>query len=142
MWADTLLRAEQRHLLQLLIWAGLSVIAATILGVVLARARSRSPLLEHFAMQSAVWGAVIGAVAAVELHSAALRDLSGAARLERIVWLNVGLDTGYVAVGAMLALSAWLLARKMSAVGAGLAIVVQGLALLVMHLQFAAVVSR
>lgn len=142
MWADTLLRAEQRHLLQLLIWAGLSVIAATSLAVVLVRTPARSPLLTHFAGQSAVWGGVIGAIAAVELRTAALRDLSGAARLERIVWMNVGLDAGYVGVGVTLALAAWLLARKMSAVGAGLAIVVQGLALLVMHLQFAAVVSR
>ena len=38
-------------------------------------------------------------------------------------------------------LAAWLLARKMSAVGAGIAIVVQGLAILLIDLQFAAVAS-
>ena len=56
--------------------------------------------------------------------------------------MNVGLDSGYVAVGAVLALTAWVLARKMAAVGAGIAIIVQGLALLLLNLQFAAVVSK
>jgi hypothetical protein len=56
--------------------------------------------------------------------------------------MNVGLDVGYVAVGATLAIAGWKLAQRMSAVGAGVAIVAQGLALLVIELQFAAVVSR
>ena len=71
-----------------------------------------------------------------------MRDLSGAARLERELWMTIGLDVGYVAVGAVLALTGWWLARKLATVGAGVAIIVQGLALLLIDLQFAAIVSR
>lgn len=142
MWAETLLRAEQQHLLRLFLWAGLSIVGGTaVMTLVVARA-IRSPLLVHFAIQTALWGAVIGAVAAFGWRGAHLRDVGGAARLERVLWLNVGLDAGYVAVGVVLAASAWMLARKMSGVGAGIGIVVQGLALLLIDLQFAAVVSR
>lgn len=142
MWADTILRAERQHLLQLLVWAGLSIVAATALATTLAVRRVRSPLLNHFAIQMAAWGALIGVVGAFRLATATLRDVSGAARLERYVWMNVGLDAGYVAAGAMLSITAWLLARKMAAVGAGVAIIVHGLALLLINLQFAAVVSK
>ncbi len=88
------------------------------------------------------WGIVIGAIAAVEWHGLHLRDLSGAARLERLVWMNVGLDVGFVGMGAVLGLSGRLLARNLGAIGAGCAIVVQGLALLLIDLQLVAVVSR
>jgi hypothetical protein len=141
-WADTLLRAEQQHLLRLLFWAGLSVVAGTCVAATLRLRRIRSPLLVQFAGQMAGWGVVIGAIAAVEWSRAHLRDVSGAARLERVLWMNVGFDVGYVGVGMVLAVSAWLLARKMAPVGAGIGIVVQGLALLLIDLQFAAVVSR
>jgi uncharacterized protein DUF6992 len=141
-WADTLLRAEQQHLLRLLVWAGLSVLAATALATILVVRRIQSPMLKQFATQTGLWGVVIGAVAAVNLRAAHLRDLAGAARLERLVWTNVGLDTGYVAVGAVLAIAAWFLVRRLSVVGAGMGIALHGLALLVLELQFAAVVSR
>ena len=142
MWADTLLRAEQQHLIRLLFWAGLSIIAATCIIAMIAVRRLRSPLLGHFAAQMAVWGTIIGAIAMVEWHAAKLRDVSGAARLERLLWMNIGLDAGYVFAGCTLAACAWLLARRMAAVGAGVGIVVQGFALLLIDLQFAAVISR
>jgi hypothetical protein len=141
-WADSLLDAERQHLLRLLLWAGLSVLAATMLAVTLAARRVRSPLLKHFALQMLVWGLVFGTIAAVEIGHLHRRDLSGAVRLDRILWMNIGLDAGYVAVGAVWALSGRALARSMAAVGGGTAIVVQGLALLVIDLQFAALISR
>jgi hypothetical protein len=141
-WADTLLRAEQQHLLRLLVWAGLSIVAATALSATLAAKRIHSSLLRHFALQTVAWGVVIATIAATNLRVARLRDVAGAARLERFVWMNVGLDVGYVGIGAALAVAAWLLARRMSVVGAGVGIVVQGLALLILELQFAAIVSR
>ncbi|MDB4877302.1 MAG: putative rane protein [Gemmatimonadetes bacterium] len=104
--------------------------------------RVRSPFLAHFAIQMGGWGVVIGAIAGLGWYGAQLRDVSGAARLERLLWMNIGLDAGYVAVGAVLALSAWMIARKIAAVGAGVGIVVQGLALLLIDLQFASVISR
>jgi hypothetical protein len=141
-WADTILHAEQQHLLRLLFWAGLSILGATGVATMMAVRRVRSPFLSHFAIQLAAWGAAVGVIATVGWYRAHLRDVSGAARLERLLWMNIGLDAGYVAVGAVLALSAWMIARKWAGVGAGVGIVVQGVALLLIDLQFASVISR
>ena len=131
MWADTLLAAERAHLHQLLLWGGASCVLGVLL-LIVARRPSRSPIVFHFAAQSLAWGAVIVAVGAGSLRSLALRDLGSATQLDRFLWLNLGLETGYVAVGATIALSAWLLGRRYGGVGAGVAIIVQGLALAVM----------
>jgi hypothetical protein len=104
--------------------------------------RIRSPLLVHFAIQMVAWGLVIAAIAGIAWRGAHFRDVAGAARLERLLWMNIGLDVGYVAVGVVLAATAWRLAKRMGSVGAGTAIVVQGIALLLLDLQFAAIVSR
>lgn len=130
MWADALLGAERAHLHQLVLWGGASGVLGFLLLLTLGRPR-RSPLVFHFAAQSIAWGAVILAVAASGLRSLELRDLGAATRLDRFLWLNLGLETGYVAVGATIALCAWLLGRRYGGVGAGLAIVVQGLGLAV-----------
>jgi hypothetical protein len=141
-WADTLLHAEQQHLLRLLFWAGLSILGATGVATMMAVRRVRSPFLAHFAIQMAAWGVAIGVIGAIGWFNAHLRDVSGAARLERLLWMNIGLDAGYVAVGVVLSFAAWRFARKIAPVGAGVAIVVQGLALLLIDLQFASVISR
>jgi type III secretory pathway component EscS len=141
-WADTLLHAEQQHLLRLLIWSALSILAATAIGVLLAARGLQSALLRHFAIQMAAWGGVLGVIGAIGWRAAHLRDISGMTRIERVLWLNLGLDVGYTAVGVVLAVSGWLFAKRMAAVGAGTAIIVQGLAILVIDLQFAAVISR
>lgn len=130
------------HLLRLFTWAGLSILAGTAVATLLTLRRVRSPLLAHFAVQMAGWGIVIGAVAAFEWHGLAFRDLAGATRLDRLVWMNIGFDAGYIAMGATLALTAWVLAKRLAAVGAGVGIMVQGMALLVMHLQLTAAISR
>ncbi len=126
----------------MLTWAGLSIVAGTVLAVLLAVRRARSPLLAHFAAQLAGWGVVIGAIAEIEWRGLSLLDLTAATRLDRMTWLNIGFDAGYVAIGATLALTAWVLAKRLSAVGAGVGIMVQGMALLVLHLQLAAAISR
>jgi hypothetical protein len=141
-WADTVLHAEQQHLLRLLAWAALSILGGTGVATTLVIRRARSPLLVHFAAQMGLWGVVLAAVAAVEWNNARLRDLSSAVRLERLLWMNIGLDAGYVAVGATLGLTGWLIARRLGPVGAGIGVCVQGLALLVLHLQFASMISR
>lgn len=142
MWADTFLYAERQHLLRLLLWAGLSILGATGVVATMAARRVRSPLLAHFAIQMAAWGGVVGLIAAIEWHAAHLRDVSGATRVERLLWINVGLDAGYVVIGAVIATCTWKTARKMAGVGAGTAIAVQGLALLLIDLQFASMISR
>lgn len=141
MWADALLGAERTHLRQLLLWgAGSGVLGLLLLGVT--RHPRRSPLVFHFAAQSAAWGAAIFAVASSGLHSLSLRDLGAATRLDRLLWLNLGLETGYVAVGAAIALCAWLLGRRLGGVGAGLAIVVQGLGLAVVTARLLVILEQ
>jgi len=102
----------------------------------------KSPLLMHFAIQTAAWGATIGVIAALWWQSTALRDVAGAARLERLLWMFMGFDIGCIAVGVVLAMTGWVLSKRLGAVGAGTAITVQGLALLVLHMQFANTISR
>ena len=93
------------------------------------RRRRSSPLLTHFAIQTAAWGSVALAICAAAWHSLALRDLAGAVRLDRFIWFNIGLDAGYVAVGGTLAIVGWKLARTLGLVGAGIGVAVQGTAL-------------
>jgi hypothetical protein len=142
MWADTLMAAERAHLVRLATWGAIGIVVGTLLLAWLALRRQRSPLLLHFGIQTAAWGAVIVALAAPGLRSLALRDHAGATRLAGMLWLNVGLDAGYAAVGATLALAGWALGRRLGAVGAGLAIVVQGLALLALDARFLLLVQR
>jgi hypothetical protein len=129
------------HLRTMLAWSGASVVLGVLLLATVGRPR-RSPLIFHFALQCLVWGAVEAAFAAGGLHSLALRDLTGATQLDRLLWLNVGLDTGYVAVGAALGFSGWLFARRYGAVGAGTAVIVQGLALFLLHARFILALER
>lgn len=141
MWSDIVLAAEQAHLHRLMLWGAGSAIAGVLLMLTVARPR-RSPLLFHFALQTAAWGAVDFALAAKGTRALALRDLSAATRLDRFLWLNVGLDAGYAAVGITIALSAWLLGRRLGGIGAGIAVVVQGLALLLLDTRFLLFLER
>src|SRR5947199_7704461 len=103
MWADTLLAAERAHLLRLALWGGASLLLGTAVVAMLRIGRPRSSLLEHFGIQTAVWGAIELAMALVAQRSLALRDLAGATRLDRMLWLNIGLDVGYILVGLSVA---------------------------------------
>ena len=98
--------------------------------------RERSSLLFHFALQTAAWGLIDLVLAGNAWRTLALRDLQSAAQLDRFLWLNIGLDFGYVATGATLAVTAWVLGRRGGGLGAGTAIVVQGLALLLLDARF------
>ena len=135
MWADTLLALERGHLLRLALWAGASVLAGTALLTWLTVRRADAPLLRHFAIQTAAWGVVNGALCTWAGRDLALRDYAGAQRLLNVLWLNIGLDAGYVAVGATLLLTAWKWGARAGGVGAGIGIVVQGIALLLLDLR-------
>lgn len=141
MWADALLGAERAHLHQLLLWGVVSVAAGLLLLLTVGRPR-RSPLIFHFSIQSLAWGAVVAVVAIAELRTIQLRDLAGATHLDRFLWLNLGLDIGYFAVGATIAFAGWLLGRRQGAIGAGIAIVVQGLALAVLAARLLLVIEQ
>ncbi|MCE9602220.1 MAG: hypothetical protein K8S21_08420 [Gemmatimonadetes bacterium] len=141
-WADTLLDVERLHLLKLMVWGALSVGVGTALVALIRVRRIDSPLLQHFAIQSAAWGSIDIAIAIWAKQGLHLRDLASAVALDRFVWLNVGLDAGYVAVGATLALMGWNLGRRLGLVGAGVGVIVQGCALVLLDLQLAAAIVR
>jgi hypothetical protein len=134
MWADTLLAFERAHLDRLLVWGGASVAVGLLLLGVLAARRVDSPLLRHFGIQTAAWGAIDVALALWAARGLALRDHAGATALDRILWLNLGLDVGYVGIGATLAATGWIAGRRLGAVGAGLAVITQGIALFLLDL--------
>jgi hypothetical protein len=142
MWADTLLDAERAHLLRLALWATASVLIGTTTIAVLRLRGRTSPLLFHCALQTAAWGAVDLLIVWAARGSLALRDFASARRLERFLWLNTGLDAGYVAVGLTLALAGWSMGRRLGAVGAGIGIIIQGLALLLLDLVIADQLAR
>ena len=142
MWSDSLLLAERAHLLRLLAWGAGSVLAGSAIAALRAARRARSPLLTHFAIQTAAWGAIDLLLAGLAWRGLEMRDVAGAARLDRLLWLNTGLDVGYVAVGVTLAVAGWTLGRRLGAVGAGLGVVVQGIALLALDARFIGVLGR
>jgi hypothetical protein len=131
MWADTLYLAERAHLLRLFAWSGGSLVVGALL-LALPAVRRRSPLALNFALQTAAWGAVVLAFATLSWRGLRFRDLDGYTQLDRLLWLNVGLDVGYVGIGATLLVTALVLGRRLAPAGAGLGIIVQGLALLVL----------
>jgi hypothetical protein len=141
MWADVLLSLETTHLLRLALWGGGSVLAGSLLLAWLRWRAVTSPLLTHFAIQTAAWGAVDLAICAWARRGLALRDFEGQTALVNFLWLNVGLDAGYVGVGLTLALAAWRLGQRLGAVGAGVGIIVQGLALALLDLRLIAEIA-
>ena len=141
-WSDTLLLAEREHLQRLIVWGVASVVVGLALLGWLRLRRTPAPLLSHFALQSASWGAIDLALAGWAWRDLAPRDFARATALDRLLWLNLGLDIGYVGVGIALAATGWTLGRRMGLVGAGLGVVVQGLALLVLDILFVSVLGR
>ena len=142
MWADTLETLERLHLVRLLVWAGASMLTGTALLAWLRAGDRHSPLLRHFAIQSAAWGVVDAVIAGIALRGIAPRDVASATRLDRILWLNIGLDAGYVFVGITVVVAGWRLGRRLGLMGAGLGVVVQGGALALLDLMLAAQISR
>lgn len=144
MWADTLLAAERAYLLRLLAWGAASVLAGTALMAWHLMRHRGTLLIQHFAIQTAAWGAVELAFGAVAYTSLALRDVTGATRLDRILWLNVGLSLGFLLVSIVLIVTGWWLGgtRRNGVVGAGMGVLVQGAALCILDLVLAAQISR
>ncbi len=142
MWADTLLAAERTHLLRLALWGAASLLVGTALVALILSGRPQSSLIKHFGIQTAAWGAVELTVALLLLRSLALRDLASATRLDRMLWMNIGLDVGYALVGITLGVFGWRTVRRFGLVGAGIAIVLQGSAMLTLDLLLAGQISR
>lgn len=141
-WADTLLAAERGHLLRLAWWALASaVLGIGVLGAVWRRI-PRPALLWHFSVQTAAWGLVDLALVAMGWKSLAPKDVNGYWGLREFLWLNLGLDVGYVAVGVTLVACGWALGKRLGLVGAGLGVAVQGMALLILDGWLVVVLNR
>ena len=141
MWADQVLAFERAHLTRLLLWGAASLAAGLGCWAFVHKRRQELPLLWHFGIQTAAWGAIDALLALASQPQLALRDYDGVTRLDRFVWLNCGLDLGYIAVGVALAVCGWRLTQSRGLLGAGLGVVIQGAALLLLDARFAALLS-
>ena len=142
MWADTLEAAERAHALRLLVWAAASILGGTSLLALLRVRGHESALLKHFAIQTVIWGTGIALLAAWLFQSLAPRDIGSATRLDRTLWLHIGLDAGVVAVGITLVTVGWRLSQRVKLLGAGMGVTVQGCALALLDLMLAGQISR
>ena len=143
MFADSLLRAEQIHLFRLLVWGAASVLAGTLMFVAVAWRRSPTALLRQFAIQLAAWGAVEVLYAVLTAwHGLTLRDVAGATRLDRHLWFSLGLAVGGVGIGSTLVALGAMRERRFGLVGAGMAVILQSLAIFLINARLAALISR
>src|SRR5471032_2392737 len=124
MWADTLLAAEQLYLVRLVFWGAASVLVGTALLAWHLIGRRGTSLVQHFAIQTAAWGAAELAAGAAAYTSLALRDVAGATRLDRLLWLNIGVSVGFMLAGVVLVVTGWCVggARRNSLAGAGMGV--------------------
>lgn len=147
MWSDVLQHAEQLHLLRLALWGALSVLAGTTVVVI---GRHRSPFLRRFGGVCGFFGLLELIIALTAYRGVPLRDISGATRLDRLAWLQLGLFLGLSVVGVTLAVSSRVMKTRepssadssSSAIGAGVAITLHGLALATLQLLLIADISR
>lgn len=145
MWSDALLIAERNHLLRLLLWGAACVLVGTALllfVMVTRRADDRAPLLRQFAVQLSGWGMVELLIGVWRWQGLSYRDLGSYTSFDRMLWLNVGLDMGYVGVGVAVAVTGWVTARRLGAVGGGLGVAVHGVALFMLHSMLLSVLAR
>lgn len=98
-----------------------------------------SPTARAFGQQTAAWGAINTAIAGFGAWRSRTRPAE-AAGLRRTLLVNAGLDVAYVAAGAHLAHHRSTLDGRVTADAArghGLAVVVQGVGLMVLDLTYA-----
>ena len=104
---------------------------------------SAGPTLRAFGRQTAAWGAINLAIAAVGAARARSHPAE-ATRLRRTLLINAGLDVGYVAAGAHVAHHRSTFGGRVSpeaARGHGLAVVTQGLGLMALDQYYARTLS-
>lgn len=142
MYADTLLRGEQFHLLHVMVWGASNVLAGLAVMLLLARYASAAAALRSFGIAVLVLGLVEMAGGFWRYRGVALRDYSGAVELDRMVWFEAGILLGALAVGLTVAVTAWRYGRRLGPVGVGVAVATHAAALLVLQMQLAQVIVR
>jgi hypothetical protein len=88
------------------------------------------------------WGLVDLGIVALAWGGLTPRDIAGAIALDRVLWLNIGLDVGYTMVGATLLIFGLRAPRRPGLVGAGTAVILQGLALALLDAVLSAAIVR
>jgi hypothetical protein len=140
---DALVSLERGHLTRLGLWAAASIAAGVLAAVGVRRtATDHQAFWRHFGIQSVAWGGVDLLIVAFAWNGIAARDLAGAIALDRFLWLNIGLDVGYVMLGATLLAFGWRAPRRPGLVGAGVAIIAQGAALAILDARLSAYIVR
>ena len=142
MLAETLLHAELLHLLRVMLWGAASVIAGTAVFVLLLVRRAASPLLRSFGGACLVLGGLELLGAGISYHAAPLRDYYAAVRLDRTVWFELGFAAAALLAAVAFAIEGWRIGRRLGVVGASVAVALHSLAILLLDLQLAFVISR
>jgi hypothetical protein len=109
------------HLMRLTIWAAVSLVGG-IAGFILAKDAG----LRAFFGMTAGWAAVNLIIA---IASRAGAPPKGVAPFREFLWLNMGLNVAYIAVGVTMALLA---GDRLGIKGSGIGVAVQGVGLLVL----------
>lgn len=142
MFADTLLRAEQLHLLRVMAWGAASVIAGTALFALLVVRRVRSPLLRVFGAVCLVLGGIEILCGAISYRAVRPRAFDAAVRLDRALWFELG----FLAAAALAGIAGAVLGsrpvRRAGIVGGSVALTVHALAIALLDVQFASILSR
>jgi hypothetical protein len=141
MWADILLAAERGHLLRVATWGSASVVAGGAVLLLVTLRGARAPLLLHFGLQTVSWGALALALAALGWRALALRDVTAAARLLEREHLVIAAEGALLAAGIGL-VTVGRRRDRPGAIGAGLALLLHGAALLVLDVRFARWLER
>ncbi|MBT0565556.1 hypothetical protein [Williamsia sp. CHRR-6] len=117
-------RVARRLSARLATWGAVSTLGGAVLAV-----KGTSAGVRAFGLQNAVWGAIDLGIAAV---GAAAATPPTAGRLRTVLLINTGLDAGYVAAGAHIAVRTPDFGGRVTryqARGHGCAVIVQGAAL-------------
>ena len=118
-----------QHLIRLGVWALFSI----VFGVVILLAKRQNLAAQHFSVQFIVWGLIDGIIVLFGLRDNSRPDLVAAIKLREFLWLNEGLDAGYVAVGiTLIIVGRWSKVNSASLIGAGLGVMIQGFLLLLL----------
>ncbi len=117
--------------MRLLLWAAASSLLG-ILCLALGRRAVSASAWRHAGIQCIAWALVDAAIVFVAWRGVQPRDAIGAAHLDRVLWLNIGLDVGYAMVGATLVAFGLRAPRRLGLVGAGAAVILQGVVLAVL----------
>lgn len=135
MWSDTLMQAERMLTLQGLLWGAASALAGTALVLMLTVRPRGTVLLLSFGALLALIGLVEAGAAITWLRLLHPRDIAGAERLTAALWFLAGFAAGLTMLGLAITGVGVARPRRNTLMGGGVAVVIHGLALLLLVLR-------